>query len=204
MFIKDLKNLILRFKSLILRFKDEIEINCRFNLRTKKSCHMAFNERKKFQQYLMIFNYFRFHLVVTQANDQQSILNTVQQEMAQRRKQKAANGNAVVVMKNGTNANNGIGNSPVAFITRQDSRLSVKSLIESIENTSKQQTGSNTSLNTLTDQPQPQQMSEKIIPTEEKQQKALSNNNNNSNIISTTNSVVNGTPKSGGKSYAKI
>lgn len=140
--------------------------------------------------------------MVTQANDQQSILNTVQQEMAQRRKQKAANGNAVVVMKNGTNANNGIGNSPVAFMTRQDSRLSVKSLIESIENTAKQQSGSNTSLNTLTlDQPQPQQMGEKIH-TEEKQQKALSNNNNNNNIISTTNSVVNGTPKSGGKSYA--
>jgi hypothetical protein len=139
--------------------------------------------------------------VVTQANDQQSILNTVQQEMAQRRKQKAANGNAVVVMKNGTNnVNNGIGNSPVALMTRQDSRLSVKSLIESIENTAKQQSGSNTSLNTLTDQPQPEQ-GEKI-KTEEKQQKALSNNNNNNNIISTTNSVVNGTPKSGGKSYA--
>lgn len=138
--------------------------------------------------------------MVTQANDQQSILNTVQQEMAQRRKQKAANGNAVVVMKNGTNANNGIGNSPVALMTRQDSRLSVKSLIESIEQTSKQQTGSNTSLNTLTDQPPPQQMGEKI-QVEEKQQKALSNNNNNNNIISTTNSVVNGTPKSGGESY---
>lgn len=137
--------------------------------------------------------------MVTQANDQQSILNTVQQEMAQRRKQKAANGNAVVVMKNGTNATNGIANSPVTLMTRQDSRLSVKSLIESIENTAKQQSGSNTSLNTLTDSPPPQQMGEKIQTDEKPQQKALSNNNNNNNIICTTNSVVNGTPKSGGE-----
>ena len=82
---------------------------------------------------------------------QQSILTTVQQEMAQRRKQKT-NGTAVIVKTNGTN---GTVVAPVPFMTRQDSRLSVKSLIESIENTSKQsksgsQSGSTTSLNSLT------------------------------------------------------
>lgn len=51
--------------------------------------------------------------VVASTESHQSIFNTVQQEMAVRRQQKSA-------------------------IQRQDSRLSVKSLIESIENSAKQ------------------------------------------------------------------
>jgi cytospin len=154
--------------------------------------------------------------VVTSTNEsQQSILTTVQQEMAQRRKQKTANGNAVVLVKNGTVTtttpmSNGISNngSPV-IMTRQDSRLSVKSLIESIENTSKQpkvstgsQSGSNTSLNNLSGTEQ--LSSEKIsLETDREKSKVLTNNNsianNNNNIISTNAVVVNGTPKSGGE-----
>jgi cytospin len=155
--------------------------------------------------------------VVTSSNEsQQSILTTVQQEMAQRRKQKTANGNAVVMVKNGTATttptSNGIVNngSPV-IMTRQDSRLSVKSLIESIENTSKQpkvstgsQSGSNTSLNNLSGTEQPN--SEKISESDREKPKVLTNNNsiannNNNNIISTNAVVVNGTPKTGGKQY---
>jgi cytospin len=56
-------------------------------------------------------------VVTTNESHQQSIINTVQQEMAVRRQQKAS-------------------------IVRQDSRLSVKSLIESIENSAKQVSGS--------------------------------------------------------------
>ncbi len=99
-------------------------------------------------------------MVTTQTESQQSILTTVQQEMAQRRKQKT-NG----AVKNGatTGAPNGTAVVVPPFITRQDSRLSVKSLIESIENTSKQpkgmgsQSGSNSSLNSLEKIENPQQ-----------------------------------------------
>lgn len=140
--------------------------------------------------------------------------------MAQRRKQKTTNGNAVVVVKNGTAAitNNGIANTnnnnTTSFITRQDSRLSVKSLIESIENTSKpskgstdSQSGSNTSLNMTGIESPPQHDEKNLSDTDrDKQQlKTLNNNNsinnNNNSIISTTNAVVNGTPKSGGKAF---
>lgn len=110
-------------------------------------------------------------MVASSNESQASIINSVQQEMAQRRKQKSqTNGNVV---------NNGVsdvvelrnppppaiiapvGNgltviTPIPFMTRQDSRLSVKSLIESIENTSKStkvsggsQSGSTSSLNSL-------------------------------------------------------
>ena len=158
--------------------------------------------------------------VVTSSNEsQQSILTTVQAEMAQRRKQKS-NGNTVVV-KNGTapTANNGIVPN-TTFMTRQDSRLSVKSLIESIENTSKHQTkvstgsqsGSNTSLNNLTALEQQNNnnnnnINEKLSTAtdHEKQQKNLNNNsitNNHNNILTTSNNVnVNGTQKSGGKQH---
>jgi hypothetical protein len=148
--------------------------------------------------------------------------------MAQRRKQKT-NG-TTSPMKNGTininnntiaatavvpnNNGNGIAVSPVSYITRQDSRLSVKSLIESIENTSKQtrvsssgsQSGSQTSLNNLSVTETQQQQCEKISAAidQEKQQKNLNNNsitnNHNSSILTTSNNVnVNGTQKSGGK-----
>lgn len=149
--------------------------------------------------------------MVTSTNEsQQSILTTVQQEMAQRRKQKTANGNAVVMVKNGTvtttPTTNGISNngSPV-IMTRQDSRLSVKSLIESIENTSKQpkvstgsQSGSNTSLNNLsgTDQPSSDKIS---LETDREKPKVLTNNNSIANNNNTNAVVVNGTPKSGGE-----
>lgn len=120
-------------------------------------------------------------LVVTSSNEsQQSILTTVQQEMAQRRLQKT-NGTAV---KNGTNGNV----VPVSFMTRQDSRLSVKSLIESIENTSKtikdgSQSGSTTSLNSLTalDQQQDSRSSPLATTEQEKHQKTLNNNSLTSN-----------------------
>lgn len=122
-------------------------------------------------------------LVVASSNEsQQSILTTVQQEMAQRRKQKT-NGNAI---KNGTN-----GVVPqVPFMTRQDSRLSVKSLIESIENTSKQtkdgsQSGSTSSLNSLSAMEQQQNDRQSPLAIEhEKQQKTLNNNSitNNNNL----------------------
>lgn len=119
-------------------------------------------------------------LVVTSSNEsQQSILTTVQQEMAQRRLQKT-NGTAV---KNGTN-----GVAPVSFMTRQDSRLSVKSLIESIENTSKttkggSQSGSTTSLNSLTalDQQHDSRSSPLATTEQEKHQKTLNNNSLTSN-----------------------
>lgn len=90
--------------------------------------------------------------------------------MAQRRKQKT-NG----AVKNGSpgvvnQTTNGI-IAPVVvppFISRQDSRLSVKSLIESIENTSKQgktgsMSGSNTSLNSL-DKMENQQQTQPELP----------------------------------------
>lgn len=150
-----------------------------------------------------------FSVVASNNESQQSILTTVQQEMTQRRKQKTTNGNAVVVVKNGTAVtNNGIGvnNNNASFITRQDSRLSVKSLIESIENTSKpkgsdSQSGSNTSLNMTGIESPPQRADKNLSETDrEKQQlKTLNNNNsinnNNNSVISTTN----GTPKSGKK-----
>ncbi|XP_070506060.1 cytospin-A isoform X2 [Chironomus tepperi] len=155
----------------------------------------------------------RDDLVTSSNESQQSILTTVQQEMAQRRKQKS-NGNTVVV-KNGTApTNNGIVPN-TTFMTRQDSRLSVKSLIESIENTSKQtkvstdsQSGSNTSLNNLTAIEQQNNnnnnnITEKLSTAtdHEKQQKNLNNNsitNNHNNILTTSNNVnVNGTQKSG-------
>ncbi|KAL7020453.1 hypothetical protein ACKWTF_011539 [Chironomus riparius] len=156
----------------------------------------------------------RDDLVTSSNESQQSILTTVQQEMAQRRKQKS-NGNPVVV-KNGTapNSNGIVANT--TFMTRQDSRLSVKSLIESIENTSKQtkvstdsQSGSNTSLNNLTAIEQQNNNNNNNNITEklstatdhEKQQKNLNNNsitNNHNNILTTSNNVnVNGTQKSG-------
>ena len=137
--------------------------------------------------------------------------------MAQRRKQKS-NGNTVVV-KNGTAPNNNGIVANTTFMTRQDSRLSVKSLIESIENTSKQtkvstdsQSGSNTSLNNLTAIEQQNNnnnnnITEKLSTAtdHEKQQKNLNNNsitNNHNNILTTSNNVnVNGTQKSGGKQH---
>jgi hypothetical protein len=119
----------------------------------------------------------------------------VQQEMAQRRKQKT-NGN---ILKNGSN---GVV-QPVALMTRQDSRLSVKSLIESIENTSKQtkegsQSGSTSSLNSLVDH---QAIDEKSTPdTErEKQQKTLNNNSITNNNNLSGNSAINGVSKNRGK-----
>lgn len=54
-----------------------------------------------------------FPVITTKETQSQSLITTVQQEMAVRRQQKSA-------------------------IQRQDSRLSVKSLIESIENSAKQ------------------------------------------------------------------
>lgn len=117
--------------------------------------------------------------------------------MAQRRKQK----NNGTVIKNGTN---GTVVAPVPFMTRQDSRLSVKSLIESIENTSKpskgsSESGSTTSLNSLNAMEQPTNDFVKVTSAKD-QQKALNNNsitNNNNNHLSTTNNV-NGTQKTRG------
>lgn len=61
-----------------------------------------------------------FTVVASQTESQQSIFSTVQQEMAQRRKQKTS----VTAVKNGNS--NGLGNiAPVVvppFISRQDSR----------------------------------------------------------------------------------
>ena len=145
-------------------------------------------------------NFFKLFPVVAASNEsQQSILTTVQQEMAQRRLQKT-NGN---VLKNGTN---GTAN-PVQFMTRQDSRLSVKSLIESIENTSKQtksgsQSGSTTSLNSLNAMEQQQNELRKSPSAieQEKQQKTLNNNNiTNNNNLSSGN--INGGQKNRGRSH---
>lgn len=140
-------------------------------------------------------------MVASTNESQQSILTTVQQEMAQRRKQKT-NGIQPAVIKNGTNGNVV---APVAlpFMTRQDSRLSVKSLIESIENTSKQtkggsDSGSTTSLNSLSAMEQQQNdLGKPPSATEqEKQQKTLNNNSiTNNNLYSNT---VNGGQKNRG------
>lgn len=123
--------------------------------------------------------------------------------MAQRRKQKT-NG---TVVKNGTNGTVTI--PPAApltpFMTRQDSRLSVKSLIESIENTSKQtkggsQSGSQTSLNSLTAMDQQNDQRKSPSATEqEKQLKTLNNNSitNNNNLSGN----VNGGQKNRGRSH---
>jgi hypothetical protein len=136
--------------------------------------------------------------VVAASNEsQQSILTTVQEEMAQRRKQKT-NGN---IIKNGTN---GVV-AQVPFMTRQDSRLSVKSLIESIENTSKQTKGSDslngslTSLNSFSDVEQ-QQNELSTSPSVTDQQTTMNNNciTNNNNLSG--NNIVNGTLKNRGRS----
>lgn len=139
-------------------------------------------------------------MVASTNESQQSILTTVQQEMAQRRKQKN-NGN---VIKNGTN---GTVVAQVPFMTRQDSRLSVKSLIESIENTSKpgtkgssdSQSGSTTSLNSLGALDQQQNDFGKM-PLATDQQKTLNNNSitNNNHLVTTNN--VNVTQKTRGRS----
>jgi len=144
----------------------------------------------------------RYFSVVASSNEsQQSIITTVQQEMAQRRKQKN-NGN---VINNGTNGSSSV--TQVAFMTRQDSRLSVKSLIESIEsNASKQpkcgsQSGSTTSLNSLTAIEQQNDLRYSPSATEqEKQQKTFNNNSitNNNNLSSHSN--VNGGQKIRGRS----
>lgn len=134
---------------------------------------------------IIIPNYRYFSVVASSNESQQSIITTVQQEMAQRRKQ-INNGN---IMKNGTNGSNSV--TQVALMTRQDSRLSVKSLIESIEsNASKQpkcgsQSGSTTSLNSLTATEQQNDLRHSPSATEqEKQQKTLNNNSitNNNNM----------------------
>jgi len=117
--------------------------------------------------------------------------------MAQRRKQKT---NVVTVVKNG----NGLNTTSVAFLNRQDSRLSVKSLIESIENTSKQtkastgsHSGSTTSLNSLTSLEQQQQQLQENDFEKSSSDLQLNNNiiNNNNNNMS----GINGTQKSTGK-----
>lgn len=155
----------------------------------------------------MLLNILLFlFLVVASSNEsQQSIITSVQQEMAQRRKQKT-NGN---VIKNGTTGNSILPTAivPVVapFMTRQDSRLSVKSLIESIENTSKQaklsggsQSGSATSLNSLT--AMDQQQDEKIHSTaQEKQEKTLNNNSITSN--NNLNGNSNGMQKNSGRRF---
>lgn len=131
-------------------------------------------------------------MVASSNESQQSILTTVQQEMAQRRKQKS-NGN---VIKNGTN-----GVVPqVPFMTRQDSRLSVKSLIESIENTSKQtkdgsQSGSTTSLNSLSAMENQNDRQSPSAIEQEKHQKTFNNNS------ITNNNNLNGGQKNRGMSY---
>ena len=119
---------------------------------------------------ICVFNLYSFLVVASSNESQASIINSVQHEMAQRRKQKSqTNGNVVnngvsdvVELRNPPPAiiapvGNGLTViAPIPFMTRQDSRLSVKSLIESIENTSKStkvsggsQSGSTSSLNSL-------------------------------------------------------
>jgi hypothetical protein len=124
--------------------------------------------------------------------------------MAQRRLQKT-NGTAAVIVKNGTTNGTAVLVPPTSFMTRQDSRLSVKSLIESIENTSKQtkggsQSGSTSSLNSLNAmEREDAELRESPSATEqEKQQKTLNNNSlsNNNN--------VNGGPKNRGRLEAML
>lgn len=72
----------------------------------------AFNQLKfNYQLFRLLFILFAFYLLLEQQQNetQQSVLSTVQQEMASRR-------------------------SKLGSFSRQDSRLSVKTLIESIEN----------------------------------------------------------------------
>lgn len=139
-------------------------------------------------------------MVASTNESQQSILTTVQQEMAQRRKN---NGN---VLKNGTNGGTIVPQVP--FMTRQDSRLSVKSLIESIENTSKPKgssdSGSTTSLNSLGAMDQQQNDFGKVSSSID-QQKTMNNNSitNNNNHLTTSNNV-NGTQKTRGRSLNTV
>lgn len=117
--------------------------------------------------------------------------------MAQRRKQKT-NGTPLNIM-NGT-----INGSPVVSttsMTRQDSRLSVKSLIESIENTSKQtkggsRSGSTSSLNSLNtmEQEQDELMQSPSVTQPEKQQKTFNNNSitNNNNLSGSFGNIIGG------------
>ena len=126
--------------------------------------------------------------------------------MAQRRKNKT-NGSTVIKNGNGPTVTNGTAiptavTVPQTYISRQDSRLSVKSLIESIENTSKQtksgsQSGSTTSLNSLSAMEREQgEMGKTGSTTEqEKQQKTLNNNSITSN--NNLNTGVNGGQKRG-------
>lgn len=143
---------------------------------------------------------FLFAVVASSNESQQCLLSTVQHEMAQRRIQKS-NGNAV---KNGTNGTMNpmpvFTGNPAALMTRQDSRLSVKSLIESIENTSKQtkegsQSGSMTSLNSLTAMDQQIDSQSPSATEQEKQQNTLNNNS-----ITSNNNGVNGSQRNRGMS----
>lgn len=131
-----------------------------------------------------------FSVVASTNESQQSILTTVQQEMAQRRKQKN-NGN---VLKNGTNGTV----TQVPFMTRQDSRLSVKSLIESIENTNKGSSGSHSgstnSLNSL----EHQQIDLVKTPSATDIEKSLNNNSITSNNNLSSNNI-NGAQKNRGE-----
>jgi hypothetical protein len=142
----------------------------------------------------------------------------VQQEMAQRRKQKTVTNS--ISVKNGTN--NGITNNTnnnsnninsnninnnVSFMSRQDSRLSVKSLIESIENTSKQpkgsgdsQSGSTSSLNNIAAMEKEQNEKNSIQVEQEKQRKTLTNNSLSNNILGNSNNM-NGGQKIAGRFY---
>uniref|UniRef100_A0AAG5CYI8 Uncharacterized protein n=1 Tax=Anopheles atroparvus TaxID=41427 RepID=A0AAG5CYI8_ANOAO len=124
-------------------------------------------QRKSFQEKSSIFMHDKSML--TSKESQNSLITTVQQEMAVRRQQKSA-------------------------IQRQDSRLSVKSLIESIENSAKQtklnsesRCSSSSSINSIPADTDP------TVPTKHS---SISTTNNNTINNNETNSISNNVIKS--------